>query len=106
MSWESRSRSTPATPTRPTPSRTPSSTPSSAPSSPAPPRSRPADAWWGNSVLRQRHVRDARPSRSVDLDEDALARAFLGRLDRRLFHAGRNVGEPFGAARIGEDLVA
>ena len=45
-------------------------------------------------------------SRSVDLDEDALAGALLGGLDHGLFHATGNHGEPVGAARVAEDLVA
>ena len=35
-----------------------------------------------------------RPFRSVDLDEDALARALLGRLDHGLFLAGGDPGQP------------
>ena len=43
--------------------------------------------------------------RSVDFDEDALAGALLGGLDRGLFHAGRDVREPLGAARVAEDQI-
>ena len=41
-----------------------------------------------------------------DLDEDALSRAFLGRLDGRFFLALGHNREAFGATRIGKDLVA
>src|SRR5262245_53208819 len=44
--------------------------------------------------------------RLVDLDEDALAGALLGRLDDRFLHATGNVGEALGPARVLEDLVA
>src|SRR5215471_141693 len=43
---------------------------------------------------------------SVDLDEDALSGALLGRLDHRFLHATGNVGEALGPARVLEDLVA
>src|SRR5579871_1105150 len=42
----------------------------------------------------------------LDLDEDALPGAFLGGLDDRVVHAGGHVGQPFGAARVTEDLRA
>ena len=42
--------------------------------------------------------------RSVDLDEDALAGALLGGLDRRLFHARGHVGQPVGSTRVAKTL--
>src|SRR5205085_10130741 len=43
---------------------------------------------------------------SVDLDEDALARALLGRLDHGVIHAVRHRGQALGPTRVAEDLVA
>src|SRR3954447_14773689 len=40
----------------------------------------------------------------LDLDEDALPGALLGRLDHRVVHAVGDVGQAFGPARVGEDL--
>src|SRR4051812_39501947 len=59
-----------------------------------------------NDARRGARTRGAESVRSVDFDEDALAGAFLGGLDRCFFHAGRDVGEPFRPTRVGEDLRA
>src|SRR5581483_11981348 len=42
----------------------------------------------------------------LDLDEDALAGALLGRLDGGLFHPRGNVGQALGPTGFAEDLVA
>src|SRR5262249_16148891 len=42
---------------------------------------------------------------SVDLDEDALSGALLGRVDPRFPHTAGHVGEPLGRSRVLEDLV-
>src|SRR3954465_5256559 len=42
--------------------------------------------------------------RLLDLDEDALAGALLGRLDGRILHTARDVGQALGPTRAGEDL--
>src|SRR5918993_705821 len=55
---------------------------------------------------RRRRAPGGRPRGLLDLDEDALAGALLGGLDRGLFLAGRDVRHARGAARIGEHLVA
>src|SRR4051794_24625816 len=64
-------------------------------------RSRPAEAG-PEVVISDRAERCG----LLDLDEDALAGALLGRLDGGVLHVGGHVGQALGAARVGEDLVA
>src|SRR5205807_2840795 len=51
------------------------------------------------------HAQLAADCGSVDLDEDALARALLGRLDHGVIHAVRHRGQALGPAGVAEDLV-